>query len=176
MEELARCPGIGERKVRCYSLHNCLFVNTSHQFPMVSDVLYIVPFEQYHFPKNKECSIDLFVIGQVKRLYDAFHEPFRRTTKQLRLSNVGIRAVQEENDDAEISISSEQGGANGGETVVANGGQAVELRVSVRKALDVAYAKVVDRQLGRRDDTDKERTSVDKTKTPAPNVEVIELT
>eukprot|EP00897_Mesotaenium_endlicherianum_P010375 jgi/Mesen1/9366/ME000061S08805 len=44
MEELARCPGIGERKV--------------------------------------------------KRLYDAFHEPFRRTSKQLRLSNVGISRAQ----------------------------------------------------------------------------------
>ncbi|XP_024534027.1 DNA excision repair protein ERCC-1 [Selaginella moellendorffii] len=45
MEDLARCPGIGERKV--------------------------------------------------KRLYDAFHEPFRRTSKQLRLSSVGIKPIQE---------------------------------------------------------------------------------
>lgn len=88
MEELARCPGIGERKV--------------------------------------------------KRLYDAFHEPFRRTIKikQVQLSDTGIASAKI-NKDTQQDCSEEQSTVE----------QASKIPVvenpksSVRKALNAVYAK-----------------------------------
>eukprot|EP00249_Psilotum_nudum_P012968 c24077_g1_i3 orf=69-1025(-) len=86
MEELARCPGIGEKKVR--------------------------------------------------RLYDAFHEPFRRTSRQLRLSNFGVKLIvpneniAKENQQIEV--------ANG--DALQNVADAL-LEGSVKKSMDVLHTK-----------------------------------
>ncbi|KAJ7528650.1 hypothetical protein O6H91_15G012300 [Diphasiastrum complanatum] len=95
MEELACCPGIGEKKV--------------------------------------------------KRLYDAFHEPFRRTSKQLRLSDVGISSSSlkpSENQNLDSSC-----GTSSAADCTANEANNVLLdapHTSVRKALDRVYAKFGD--------------------------------
>lgn len=86
MEELARCPGIGERKV--------------------------------------------------KRLYDAFHEPFRRTIKQVRLSDMGFTSANI-NKDTQQDCSEEQSAVEqASKTVVVE-----SPKISVRKALESVYAK-----------------------------------
>jgi len=163
MEELARCPGIGERKV--------------------------------------------------KRLYDAFHEPFRRTTKQLRLSSMGFTAG-EGTSDSPVSLSnpnsqqagavtaenpsgsnpasqqagvvttenlglsnpaSQQAGADPTENLCAKSSSAVEPEVSVRRALDAVYAKLDRRKVDGKDDIRSDGTKTDSLKAPVEGIEVIEL-
>lgn len=87
MEELARCPGIGERKV--------------------------------------------------KRLHDAFHEPFRRTTKQARLSSMGVTITSTRKNATQKDLSEEQRDILKTPEVLAT----ETPEVSVCKALDAAYAK-----------------------------------
>ncbi|CAK9195889.1 unnamed protein product [Sphagnum troendelagicum] len=111
MEELARCPGIGERKV--------------------------------------------------KRLYDAFHEPFRRTTKQLRLSSMGFTA--------------EEGASNSPVSLSNPNSQQAEPEVSVRRALDAVYAKLDRRKVDGKDDSRSDGTKTDSLKAPVEGIEVIEL-
>ncbi|MCO5608240.1 hypothetical protein L7F22_062446 [Adiantum nelumboides] len=93
MEDLARCPGIGERKV--------------------------------------------------KRLYDAFHEPFRRTRKQTRLDMTRLVPSSKE-DNQKRSGDTEQHaiGELSEAEQISNSRVAGKPKVSVRKALDAAYAKV----------------------------------
>ncbi|KAH7441873.1 hypothetical protein KP509_03G060000 [Ceratopteris richardii] len=98
MEELARCPGIGERKV--------------------------------------------------KRLYEAFHEPFRRTVRQARLSEMGIVSSGKEGTQ-KCSESPPSKGAQVdnmkddlGEEQTSDVPSTKNPEVSVRKALDAAYAKL----------------------------------
>ncbi|KAI5059021.1 hypothetical protein GOP47_0025340 [Adiantum capillus-veneris] len=95
MEELARCPGIGERKV--------------------------------------------------KRLYDAFHEPFRRTSKQARRSSFGlVSSSKEDNESCSDGQHTQQHatGEQSGAEQVLNSPVSERPKVSVRKALDAAYAKL----------------------------------
>ncbi|CAK9860201.1 unnamed protein product [Sphagnum jensenii] len=129
MEELARCPGIGERKV--------------------------------------------------KRLYDAFHEPFRRTTKQLRLSSMGFTAGEGASN-SPVSLSnpnSQQAGAVTAENPSGSNpaSQQAEPEVSVRRALDAVYAKLDRRKVDGKDDIRSDGTKTDSLKAPVEGIEVIEL-
>eukprot|EP00250_Pteridium_aquilinum_P016052 c22916_g1_i1 orf=230-1546(+) len=95
MEELARCPGIGERKV--------------------------------------------------KRLHDAFHEPFRRTLKQARLSDVGLTASNKgdshENGCEEQLEGDAQQDGSAGQAGVQEASKNPAPESSVRKALYAVYEK-----------------------------------
>lgn len=76
----------------------------------------------------------------VKRLYDAFHEPFRRTLKQNRLSEIGLvhsskDAHQKYSEEEAVGDAQQDGAAE------PPGAVAKSRKVSVRKALDAAYAK-----------------------------------
>jgi DNA excision repair protein ERCC-1 len=129
MEDLARCPGIGERKV--------------------------------------------------KRLYDAFHEPFRRTTKQLRLDEAVTKKTQAVDTELVAPVDSSTKpveSSNTGEG--ASESKADEPNLSVRKALDAAHAKIVKRKVGSRTETSmKDMCSNTTQAPPAPvNIEVIDIT
>ncbi|CAM6013424.1 unnamed protein product [Sphagnum balticum] len=121
MEELARCPGIGERKV--------------------------------------------------KRLYDAFHEPFRRTTKQLRLSSMGFTAGEDASN-SPVSLSNPNSQQAGAVTAENPSGKP---EVSVRRALDAVYAKLDRRKVDGKDDIRSDGTKTDSLKAPVEGIEVIEL-
>lgn len=114
--------------------------------------------------------------GQVKRLYDAFHEPFRRTTKQLRLDDAVVRlrkdADQDSNtrvDPSTVPVSATDTAAGSSET------NADKPELSVRKALDAAHAKVVKRKAGSRTETSM-KDITDGRQTPPVNIEVIDIT
>lgn len=96
MEELARCPGIGERKV--------------------------------------------------KRLYDAFHEPFRRTLKQTRLTNMVLSSKEDHqrqfNGEPLGGTEHDATGVQSGFELASDSLATKSTKVSVRKALNAAYAKL----------------------------------
>lgn len=127
MEDLARCPGIGERKV--------------------------------------------------KRLYDAFHEPFRRTTKQLQLDNMLTKVSQSVTAESNTTLDSSTMQIDTVDTAVGASEPNADIpELSVRQALNTAYAKVVERRRGSRTETSMKDMSTDCRHTPLVNVEVIDIT
>eukprot|EP00252_Welwitschia_mirabilis_P008535 TRINITY_DN20440_c0_g1_i1.p1 TRINITY_DN20440_c0_g1~~TRINITY_DN20440_c0_g1_i1.p1 ORF type:complete len:408 (+),score=86.50 TRINITY_DN20440_c0_g1_i1:193-1416(+) len=103
MDELARCPGIGERKV--------------------------------------------------KRLYDAFHEPFKRTVKKVHASN----DCEPSNEGKELSDNQESSKTEGNPS---NNNEAKKPSLSVKSALKSAYEKYWDKLRPR--DIEGPKTSGDK--------------
>lgn len=115
--------------------------------------------------------------GQVKRLYDAFHEPFRRTTKQLRLDDAVVKISQAANTELNTPVDSSTKPVDSTDTVVGvSESKADEPELTVRKALDAAHAKVVKRKVGSRTETSMKVMCSNGTQGPPVNIEVIDIT
>lgn len=116
----------------------------------------------------------------MKRLYDAFHEPFRRTTKQLRLDEAVVRTSQAANIESNVPVDPSTKPAESSNTGEgASELKADEPKLTVRKALDAAHAaKVAKRKVGSRTETSmKDMCSNTTQAPPAPvNIEVIDIT
>lgn len=115
--------------------------------------------------------------GQVKRLYDAFHEPFRRTTKQLQLDNMLTKVSQSVTAESNTTLDSSTMQIDTVDTAVGASEPNADIpELSVRQALNTAYAKVVERRRGSRTETSMKDMSTDCRHTPLVNVEVIDIT
>lgn len=113
---------------------------------------------------------------QVKRLYDAFHEPFRRTTKQLRLDNAVVKISQATNMESNTPVDSSTKPVDAtGTGEGASESKADEPELTVREALDAAYSKVK-RKVGSRTETSMKEMCTNKTQIPPVNIEVIDIT
>jgi hypothetical protein len=127
------------------------------------------------FPTYSSVGCDFY--GQVKRLYDAFHEPFRRTTKQLRLDNAVVKVGQDANTGSNTPVDSSTIPVEATETLAGySETNADKPEPSVRRALDAAYAKVAKRKASSRTETSMKDMSTDNRQTPPVNIEVIDIT
>ncbi|KAG0615820.1 hypothetical protein M758_5G069300 [Ceratodon purpureus] len=127
MEDLSRCPGIGEKKV--------------------------------------------------KRLYDSFHEPFQRTTKQLRLDNLVVKHRKNANIESSTPVDSPTIPLDATDPADSSTETNVDKpEPSVREALEAA--RVAKRKASIRTETSMKDMSTDNRQTPPVNieVEVIDLT